>query len=177
MKVVVDPFIMLEALLDDHAEELEERFETAFKAFTEWRTKKNANPYFVLSSKQSAWLYGVAEQLGAIEAAPAENVFSRLSPARQEEQRLRAAAVKLPWEKNVVDDVVRFLVGQQEDGSFVVREVRARFVEADGKRGYICRLRSCATSSMIEFVPEEKVYETVMAAITRKKELEKGIRR
>ena len=31
--------------------------------------------------------------------SPAQNLFSSLSPARQAEQRARAASVKLPWEK------------------------------------------------------------------------------
>jgi hypothetical protein len=94
-----DDFRLLCDLLDNRAEQLEEHSKTAFEAFTEWREKKAANPRFTLTPKQSAWLYGVAERLGAVGAAPAENIFSRLSPERQAEQRERAARVKLPWEK------------------------------------------------------------------------------
>lgn len=76
-------------LLNEHEESLSG---AALSAFSEWRAGD-----FTLSDKQRKWLYGVAERLG-VATAPSENLFSQLSPARQAEQRARAAKVRLPWE-------------------------------------------------------------------------------
>lgn len=51
-----------------------------------------------LTPKMLDWLRGAAERVG-LQVAPAENLFSRLSPARQAEQLRAAAKVKLPWER------------------------------------------------------------------------------
>lgn len=161
---------VLNELLDEKDAGFESANRRAFEAFSEWRRR----PGMQLSPKQRAWLFGVAERYGVIEAAPSENIFSQLPLKKQAEQRERAARVKMPWEKGELgDEVTRFLVGQNTDGSFVVREVRARFTVSDGKRGYLCTLRRCERSVLVEFVEEAKVYETAMIAFEQKKALEK----
>ena len=69
------------------------------EAFEEIRDRAQQASVFVLTDKQSKWILGVAERIGLIDCAPAENLFSSLTPKRQAEQRAAAARVKLPWEK------------------------------------------------------------------------------
>lgn len=82
---------LLAKMLDDP--DLRERVgEHAATAFDSIRARG------IVSEKQRAWIRGAAERLG-IATAPSENLFSKLSPERQREQRERAAKVRLPWEK------------------------------------------------------------------------------
>lgn len=68
--------------------------EKTFEAFTRWLDLGRT-----LSDAQRKWLYGVAERLGVVGAAPSENIFSGMSPEKQARQREAAKKVVLPWEK------------------------------------------------------------------------------
>lgn len=67
--------------------------EKAQEAFPEWLEQGRD-----LSPKMRLWIRRAAESLN-VQVAPNENLFSALTPARQAEQRARAAKVKLPWER------------------------------------------------------------------------------
>jgi hypothetical protein len=81
---------LAQAILEQHGDRITG---AATRAFRQWIERET-----VLTEKQQKWLYGVAERCGLI-VAPAENIFSSMSPEKQAEQRARAAKVKLPWEK------------------------------------------------------------------------------
>lgn len=61
------------------------------KAFPAFRKR-------TLTEPMRRWVRGAAERVG-LQVAPSENLFSQLSPERQEEMRRAALRVKLPWEK------------------------------------------------------------------------------
>lgn len=79
-------------LLDERYEELTEQAQVAFE---EWRRRAERT----LTEPQRKWLFGVAERLGVVTAAPSENLFSGMSPEKQAAQRKAAERIKLPWEK------------------------------------------------------------------------------
>jgi hypothetical protein len=89
-KLLTDDELLEQLLGPDYIDRLSP---TAREAFTGWRDGERH-----LSEKMQKWLRGEAERVG-LQTAPSENIFSALSPARQAEQRARAAKVKLPWEK------------------------------------------------------------------------------
>lgn len=86
---------LLDEILENHQDELDEE---SVEAFSEWQHNLRSGKRRVLTPKQRQWLMDRAEHFEMTDAAPA-NLFSSLSPERQAEQRARAAAVKLPWEK------------------------------------------------------------------------------
>lgn len=93
------PFQVLTILLDE-PEWSEKLTDQQREAFEDMRSKVPVRGPRTgrLSEKQARWVMNVAAAVGLIGAAPAENVFSALSPERQAEQRRAAARVKLPWE-------------------------------------------------------------------------------
>lgn len=82
---------VLAEVLDEHGEKLSEETREAFE---DWRSKRR-----FLTPKMKAWLMREAERFGVVGAAPAENVFSAMSPEKQARQREAAKRVRLPWEK------------------------------------------------------------------------------
>jgi hypothetical protein len=89
---------LLDQMLDE-TEWREKLSDAQLEAFEQIRARASKASVFVLTEKQSKWVLGVSARIGLIGAEPSENLFSRLTPERQAEQRARAAKVKLPWEK------------------------------------------------------------------------------
>lgn len=89
---------LLDQMLDE-TEWREKLSDAQLEAFEEIRERASRASVFVLTEKQSKWVFGVAARIGLIGAEPGENLFSALTPERQAEQRARAAKIRLPWEK------------------------------------------------------------------------------
>lgn len=87
---------LLDELLDDYEDRLTE---WELEAFPPWIIDLRTKRIRSLTEKQKNRLYAAGERLGLLGAAPAENLFSQMTPAKQAEERRKAAKVRLPWEK------------------------------------------------------------------------------
>lgn len=85
---------LLEQLLGDDELDLPPKTREAFGQFRAILMMNQS-----LTVKQKQWVQNVAHQKQLIGDPGASNLFSNLSPARQAEQRARAAKVLLPWER------------------------------------------------------------------------------
>jgi hypothetical protein len=65
----------------------------------------------------------------------------------------------------------KWLVGQHEDGAFMVLKVQARYIAQF--KVWQCNLRPNCRTKMLESVPEERVYATEARALARVAELSK----